>query len=440
MRLVPPTCFSALILLAVVWNSIPTAQVVGEDWPQFRGPTQQGHASSAAITEWSEEDHVTWKTSIPGTGHSSPIVIGDQVWVTTALSNGMQKYKEPERSPIPREVAADLRLHAVCLNRKDGKVIHNVELINVTEPLPIHTMNTYASPTPVGEPGRVYCHFGNNGTACVNTSDGSVRWRREDMKLDHQTGAGSSPMIWKDKLVFHMDGRDKQYIVALNKDTGETIWEVARTGKMNDRIDMKKAYSMPLIMNVAGQNILVSPAADWVYAYHADSGEELWKVPYDTLGFSNTPRPVADDKRIYICTGFMKSQMLALEFDPQDSSAEPTVAWRFTKQVPQISSPLLVGNEIYFVADQGGVMTCVDTESGELLWRERLSGNHTASPVLAGGHIYMAGRDGTTTVIRPGRTYQEVARNQLADGILASPAIVDGAMFLRTEKAVYRIE
>lgn len=414
-------------------------QVAAEDWPQFRGPSQQGIATSPAATTWSEEENVIWKTPIPGAGHSSPIILGDQIWVTTALSSGTKEVKD-EKSPIPREVAADLQLHAVCLNRESGKIIHNVPLISVDEPLPIHSMNTYASPTPVGEPGRVYCHFGNNGTACVNTSDGTVRWRREDMKLDHQTGAGSSPLIYGDLLIFHMDGRDKQYIAGLNKDTGETIWQIDRTGKMNDRSDMRKAYSMPLLHNIGGEDILISPAADWVYGYAAATGEERWKVPYGGLGFSNTPRPVADEKRLYVCTGFMKSQMLAMEYDRTDSSAEPEIVWRYKKQVPSISSPLLVGKEIYFVADQGGVMTCVDSETGEMLWQERLSGNHTASPIVAGGNIYVAGRDGEVAVLRPGRKYDEIARNKLDSGILASPAVVDGSLFVRTEKALYRIE
>ncbi len=409
-----------------------------EDWLEFRGPTQQGHASTAAATRWSETENVTWKTPVPGTGHSSPIVLGDQVWITTAISKGTQPLQE--KGVIPREVALDLHLVAICLDRKTGKIVHTVRLMDVPDPQPIHPMNTYASPTPVAEPGRLYCHFGTNGTYCVNTHDGTVLWKRVDLKLDHQAGAGSSPMLWDDRLIFHMDGRDQQYIIALDKHTGETVWKVPRSGKMNDRSDMRKAYAMPLAMKIGDENLLISPAADWVYAYSPSTGEERWRVPYETLGFSNTPRPVADDQHIYVCTGFMKSQLLAIAFDPSDATVEPTVAWRYTRQVPQISSPLLVDKELYFVTDQGGILTCVDTESGEMLWRERLGGNHAASPVLAGGLIYVAGQDGTTRVIRPGRTYDEVARNDLPKGIFASPAIADGSLFLRTEGAVYRID
>lgn len=435
------TRFFPVHLLAATFAIVGfiTTAADAEDWPEFRGPTQQGHATSAAATTWSESEHVAWKTGIPGHGHSSPIVIGGQVWITTALSDGLKKVIE-EDSPIPREVADNLRLHAICLHRQTGKIIHDVKLFDIETPAPIHPMNSYASPTPVAESGRVYVHFGSDGTACVNTNDGSIVWQRSDMKLDHQTGSGSSPIIWNDLLIFHMDGCDKQYIVALNKNDGKTAWQTARTGKLAETVGMKKAFSMPLVMNIGGKDVLVSPAANWVYGYDAATGSELWKVDFEELGFSNSPRPVADENYLFVCTGFMKSQILAIKLDRSNTSSEPTVAWRFKKQVPSISSPLLVGKELYFIADQGGVMTCVDTESGEMLWHERLSGNHTASPVLSGGHIYVAGRDGTTTVIKPGREYKEVARNELASGIMASPAVADGALFVRTEEAVYCIK
>ena len=182
---------------------------------------------------------------------------------------------------------------------------------------------------------------------------------------------------------------------------------------------------------------MVSPAADWLYSYDPATGKELWKVSYGVLGFSLVPRPIVGHGMIYICTSFMQSQLLAIRY--ADNTDQPYLAWRFTKQAPQKPSPLLVGDELYFIGDNGGVATCLDAITGDVRWQSRITGNHSASPLYADGRIHFFSHDGVTTVITPGKTYQQLATNTLDGSIMASPAAVDGSLYLRTDKALYCI-
>jgi outer membrane protein assembly factor BamB len=253
----------------------------------------------------------------------------------------------------------------------------------------------------------------------------------------HENGPGSSPVLYQDKLIFHCDGSDVQYIVALDAKTGEIAWKTNRSGEMNSNAQLKKAYGTPIVMKVGNQDAIISPAADWLYAYHPLTGDEMWKVNYGVLGFSIVPRPVAGNGMVYMSTSFMQSEMLAMKVD--GASANPAIAWRNKKGVPKMSSPLLVGDELYMVSDNG-VATCLDAKSGEALWSERLGGNVSSSPLYADGRIYIGNREGETFVFAPGREFKLLATNKLDGTIMASPAAVDNAIFLRTEKALYRIE
>jgi outer membrane protein assembly factor BamB len=181
---------------------------------------------------------------------------------------------------------------------------------------------------------------------------------------------------------------------------------------------------------------VISPAADWLYAYDPNNGEEVWKANYGVLGFSIVPRPVAGHGMVYMCTSFMQSELLAFKVD--GASANPEIAWRYKKGAPQMPSPLLVGSEIYMVSDKG-VATCLDAKTGELVWTDRLGGNFSSSPLFVDGRIYVSNREGETFVLAPGKEFKLLAKNQLEGAIMASPAAVDGALFVRTDKAIYKI-
>jgi hypothetical protein len=265
---------------------------------------------------------------------------------------------------------------------------------------------------------------------------GKVLWTNQDLWVMHENGPGGSPIIWNDLLIFHMDGSDRQFIAALDKRTGKLAWQTRRSGEMNSNPQLKKAYGTPVVTKVHGRDIVISPAADWLYGYDPASGEELWKVKYGSLGFSIVPKPVVGDGMVYIGTSFMRPQLIAFDI----TKAKPEIAWACKRSVPAVSSPILVGKEIYFVSDSGGMVTCLDARTGEEQWRERIGGNHSASPLYAGGRLLFHSKEGETTSLKPGRKFKILTRNKLDGGHHASAAVSGDALFLRTDKALYRVE
>lgn len=421
---------SHTLLLTVLTSSLLSAA----DWPQFRGPDGQGHAGSARLAiKWSESENVSWKTPIPGEGHSSPVVADDQIWITTAIPEGVKVGKQ-------RALVADrLTLKAIMVSAATGKIEQEIKLFEVEKPEPKHALNSYASPTAVIVDNFVYCHFGTYGTACVDRETGKVVWTETTLHCDHQNGPGSSPVLFGDLLVIHFDGRDKQYLAAIDRHTGRVAWKTDRSGRMHDNNDFKKAYGTPLIVESNGVPLVVSPAADWVYGYDARNGSEVWKAHYGQLGFSTVPCPVEWKGKVYISTSYMKPRLLAVDYSGRGDVTESHVKWVSDKQAPSKPSMLVVKGRLYIVNDKG-IASCLDAESGEELWKARLSGEYSASPLHANGFVYFFGQNGTATVFKDGPTAVEVARNQLDEGFMASPAVSGNTMFLRTEAALYRID
>jgi len=419
-----------------------TATAKAQEWPRFRGPAGDGVSKTAEPpVEWSETSNVKWKTPIPGLGWSSPVIAGDQIWMTTAsvreaTEEEKKKRLEDNTGNQPLTVVNDLRMRAVCVNRTTGKLLHDVLLMTTAKPDPVHATNSFASPSPIIEDGRLYCYFGTNGAACLDTATQRVVWTNQDLQINHENGAGSTPVLWGDVMIFHCDGSDQQYVAALFKDSGKLAWKTKRSGKMNDNPQLKKSYGTPLIVKIKGKEVLVSPGSDWVYGYDPANGEELWKVNYGVLGFSLVPTPVAAHGRVYIYTSYLRSQLLALKYDGQ---GQPEIEWRIKQSVPAKPSPLVVGDELYMIHDRG-VATCLDAKTGEEIWSKRIAGNYSASPLYADGKIYFCSHEGVTTVIQAGRKYKLLARNTLASDIKASPAAIGSELFIRTKDAMYCIE
>jgi outer membrane protein assembly factor BamB len=429
-------------VLALLSTLTLTLPLHAADWPQWRGPDGQGHSTATGLPlEWSETTNVTWKTATPGRGWSSPVIDGREIWMTTAIETAAKPEDAARRlqsntGDQPLTVLDQLELRALRIDRDTGKLLRDVLLLTVREPQWAHRLNSYASPTPVLETGRLYAHFGAFGTAALDTKSGQVLWRHTDLVVKHENGPGSTPVVWENLLIFHMDGSDRQFVAALDKRTGRLAWKTDRSGAMNEKPQLQKSYGTPLIVEVAGKPVLFSPGADWLYGYDPATGRELWKVPYGQLGFSITPRPVAGHGMLFMATGFGKKQMLALKID---TMAEPQIAWRYAKGIPTMPSPLLVGNALYFV-DDGGFLTSLDARTGVERYRERLGGNFSASPTFADGRIYISSREGVTHVVSPGAEFELLAKNELPGAIMASAAIADGAIFLRTDTALYRLE
>jgi len=429
---------SAILLASLVALSTPLAAA---EWPEWRGPGGQGHARATGLpASWSETRNVTWKTELPGRAWSSPVIEGKQIWLTTALETPAKQEDADRRLKAntgnqPLTVLEQVAFRALCVDRDTGRLTANLPLLTAREPQWVHALNSYASGTPVIEDGKLYCHFGAMGNACLDTRTGKVLWTDTSLVVQHENGPGSTPVLWKHLMVFHLDGSDRQFIAALDKRTGKLAWKTPRSGDMDKNPQLRKSYGTPLVLTLNGKEQLVSPASDWLYAYD-DTGRELWRVKYGQLGFSLTPRPVAGHGMIYLSTGFMKPQILALKHQGLE---RPEIAWRFDKGAPTMPSPLLIGNELYFASD-GGIFTCLDARTGREHYRERLGGNYSASPTFADGKIYVHNREGLTTVVKPGTKFAVLDKNQLPGKIFASLAAVDHALFLRTDTALYRIE
>ena len=412
-----------------------------ENWPEWRGPTGQGISSVQGLPEsWSETQGVAWKTALPGRGHSTPVVWGDYIWVTTALekaasAEAAERRLKSNTGDQPVTVLESVSLRAVAVDRSSGQVVKNVELLNVAEPQWVHQLNSYASPSPVVEEGRLYGHFGALGTACLDTQSGQVLWQNRELQIMHENGPGSTPVLWEGLLIIHFDGSDQQFIAALDKATGKLVWKTARSGQMRENPQQRKAYGTPLMVTMNGKPVVVSPAADWLYGYEPATGKELWKLPYGELGFSMSVRPVADESHVYFSTCFGKSQMLAVRYAGLET---PEVAWSNKRNAPKMCSPVLMNGLLYYV-DDGGIVSCVDAATGEAVYRERLGGKFSASPIVAGDKIYFASREGVVSVIPAGREFKILFQNSLEGGLMASPVAVDGALFLRSDSALYRI-
>jgi outer membrane protein assembly factor BamB len=405
------------------------------DWPEFRGPSGDGLVSARGDTNtvglplhWSETENVTWKTEIPDRGWSTPVVLGGQVWLTTATLDGHDFF-------------------AICVGADSGKMRFNEKLFHCDSPEPLgNNVNAYATPSPVIEPGRVYVHFGSYGTACLDTETGKVIWRREDLRCRHYRGPSSSPIIFHDLLMLTMDGVDLQYLVALDKMTGRTIWKTDRSVEWNDADvpgqmardgDLRKAHSTPLVVSFNGKPQLLSAGAKACYAYDPLSGKELWRVRYPA--WSAAPRPVYDQGLGFFVTGHGQTELTAVRLDGQGEVTDTKVAWKVDSMVPKTASPILVAELLYMVSDDG-MVTCLEAPSGKQVWHSRIGGSYAASPIYGDGRLYFFSQQGKTTVLKPGRSFEALATNSLSNGFMASPAVSGRAFFLRTKTDLYRVE
>ncbi len=415
------------------------AEAGDECWPQFRGPRGDGASISTGLPiEWSETRNVKWRTAIHGRAWSSPVIWGRQVWMSTATEDGTA-------------------LSAVCVDRDSGRIEHDRILFTVERPQLGHKFNTYASPTPVIEEGRVYITFGSPGTACLDTATGRTLWERRDFECNHYRGAGSSPILHDRLLILHFDGSDCQYLVALDKATGRTVWRRDRSIDFKDlgpdglpmiEGDFRKAFATPHVADIDGRATLLSQGAKALYAYDPKTGQELWRVE-ERLNHSASTRLVAGHGLIFAPSGFSGGQLLAVRpgrtgevIDanaPAPQDAQLQVVWKTKRGVPKKPSLVLVGDLLFGIED-GGIATCWEAKTGAVIWNERVGGNYSASLLAAEGRVYFFSEEGKTTVIAAARTFQKLAENVLPDGFMASPAVAGKALFLRTRTHLYRIE
>ena len=393
-----------------------------EQWSQFRGHYGNGIIkSTSAPINWSENTNIDWKTPIHDRGWSSPVIWNDQIWMTTATKDGNKMY-------------------AICVNKLSGKIEHDIHVFDVKSPQAITNENTYASPTPVVEEGRVYVHFGTYGTACISTKDGQILWKRRDLNCDHEIGAGpaSSPFIYNNFLIFNVDGRDVQYVIALNKETGETAWKTNRSVDFSDvQVNQRKAYGTPFIIPRGNTNQMVSIGAKGVYSYDPENGKELWKAEH--RGWSIAPRPVYGEGLVFTMIDRDRPEMWAINPNGSGDITETHIEWKETKRMPPRASPIIIKG-LLFVVDRNGYISCIEAKTGKSIWQKRMKGRFSASPILANNLIYFFNEDTVCTIIKPTRELEIVAENKLSDSkLMATPAFDENSIYIRTEKKLTRI-
>jgi outer membrane protein assembly factor BamB len=399
-------------LAFVAFLALPATVARAQDWPQFRGPGGQGHSSETDLVgAFSETKNVLWKTPVPGLGWSSPVVTGGKVWLTAATGD------------------RDVSLRLLAFDIETGREAVNVEVFRVRSPRDINPKNSWASPTPIVDGDRVYVHFGADGTAALTTA-GEIVWKKQ-FPYQSQHGAGGSPIVYGDLLIFSCDGSDTAFVVALDKQTGKIRW------RTNRRAPYDQAYTTPLVIRVGDRDELVSIGAFRAAAYDPLTGKEIWRVSYGD-GFSNVPRPVFGHGLVYIATGFQQPSLIAVRADGAGDVSKTHVAWTLARGAPLTPSPLLVGDELYVVSD-AGILTCVDARTGTIHWQQRLGGTYSASPVLADNRIFFQSEQGTVSVLAPGKEFRLLTRNALDGAMLATLAVSGGSFFIRTDSHLYRI-
>jgi outer membrane protein assembly factor BamB len=406
-------------ILAALLGQPATAQTPAY-WNQYRGPHGDGTTEMSSLpSEWSESDHIRWKLPIDGKAWSSPVVWGNQVWVTNATPDGKT-------------------LSAICVDLKSGEVIFDEVIFEIEEPQFCIERNSYASSTPVIEEGRIYLHYGAHGTACIDTSTFKTLWTRQDLECDHFRGPGSSPILWNDLLILTFDGADVQYITALNKATGASVWRTDRGFNYGtDNGDAMKAYSTPQIAKVADRLELVSPSAGATASYDPATGKEYWRV--SSGGMNAATRPVIQDGLAYLGTADGGFKFFAVKLGGSGDVTDSHVAWQVAKGAPRYSSPIWVDGKIY-VGNEKGILTCLDAQTGKGIWQERVGGLFMPSPLFADGKIYFFAEEGDCFVLEPGDEFKLLSHNKIDGEIMASPAIADGCILLRTKTALYCIE
>ncbi len=399
-------------------------QVGADDWPEFRGPAGQGRTEANLPLSWSDTENITWKVEVPGTGWSSPVVIGDAVYLTTAISEE-QDFRAPHT------------LVVLCLDAGTGQTRWTREVFE--EPrgkrVEIHKKNSHASPTPVVSGDMIYVHFGSSGTACLTTA-GEILWKTR-LAYAPLHGGGGSPAVCGDVLVLCCDGRDVQYVTGLDRHTGKARWKTDRHTEASRGF----SFSTPTIIDVEGKPQAVCAGSGKVVAYAPDTGVELWHVNYGE-GYSVVPRPVFGHGLVYVCSGFDDARLFAIDPTGHGDVTETHVKWQHKGGVPQTPSVLLAGTRVFLVSDRG-VATCLDALSGVSQWQQRLGGKFSASPTLARDRIYFLDEQGVTTVVAASPQYSRLAKNRIADGkerTFASFGVVDNAILLRTERHLYRID
>ena len=404
-----------IILFCLVLTSTCTAQ---EHWSEFRGHDGTGISRANLPVDLSNPAHVKWRVPIHGKGWSSPVVWDNQIWLTTATPDGKT-------------------MSVLCVDRMTGKVLLDRVLHQNRKPAFCHATNSYASPTPAVDAENVYLHFGSYGTTCLDRETFKQKWQRTDLECDHHRGPASSPILAAGKLVVAFDGFDQQYVIALDVETGKTVWRRDREIEYGtDNGDLKKAYGTGTVVEVKGQTAVVYPSAVATIAYDLETGETIWTVYHG--GMNASARPQATQAGNLILTNGM-GRMISVDPKGRGTLSASHIQWMNRQGIAKKSTPLVIGERIYQVSDQG-IALCLDTKTGNKIWQERLGGSFSSSPVCDGERIFVFGENGEAHVFKPGDRFQRLGRAKFPEGFKATPAISGNQLIVRSFKHLFCFE
>lgn len=425
------------------------------NWPQWRGPAGNGlvlHGNPPL--EWSEEQNVKWKVPIPGRGHATPIIWGDKIVVLTAVpvaseAGAAAAEVRPPSAPTPRAgpgqrrggggfggggmaPANDYAFTVLCIDRETGKTVWERVARQERPHQGVQPSNSYSSASPVTDGERVYVSFGSQGLYCYDF-DGNLLWQRDFGKVNVTFGEGASPALAGDILLVLQDNNADSFLYALDKRTGRELWRAPR--------DEGSGWTTPFVLDHNGRTEVIVSGSNAVRSYDPATGKLWWQC--SGLGANPVPMAVADRERVYVMSGHRDPAALAIALGGSgDLTGTDAVRWRIQRGTAYVPSPLLYDGLLFFCQRTSGILTCLDSRTGEVHFeQQRLEGlaDVYASPIGVNNRIYFAGQNGTTLVIEKAKTVSILASNRLEDGFDASPAVVGDELFLRGRANLYCI-
>jgi outer membrane protein assembly factor BamB len=425
---------ATLVLLSALSSAQPATKPLF--WPARNGPARDGIVPVAEVgrvpLEWNAESgkNIAWRVALEGEGHSTPVIGGDLIWFTAATTDGKQMF-------------------VYGIDRHSGKILHHKRVFENPAPEELgNPLNNYAAPSPVLEEDALYVHFGTYGTARIDPVTGEKVWERRDINARHYRGPGSSPIIHGDLLILTFDGIDQQYVTALDKKTGKSVWKTARTTDYGDLDkdghptrdgDMRKAYHTPAVFEIGGKEVLVSVGSRAAFGYEVKTGQQLWTIRHG--GFNAAIPPIRLDDRLILNTGSERAHTLGVRIDEKMTGdiTESHVLWDREKRNASEASPVLV-NGILYQTTRGGIVSALDAKTGKDLWEDRMEGQHLPGPVVLGDKLLFSNDRGQTFLVRASpEKFELVGKNQLAEPITSSAVVADGAIFIRAKGALYKI-
>ena len=412
------------------------------NWPQWRGPLGIGVSDEKNVpTQWGVGKNIKWKTPIAGRGHSSPIVWGNRIFLTTAIEGDIvpgakaAKHMNGDKEFVHPDSVGANRQHTfkvICVDRETGKILWEQIAFQGTPYDDRHRKSSYAASTPTTDGKLVYAYFGSEGLYAYDMK-GKLAWKADLGKLGTVgMGTGTSPILFEDLVLVQCDEENGagSFIVALDKKTGKQVWKTPR--------QVQVSWSTPLLVRTAKRAELIASGTEAIIAYDPATGKELWR--HKGVESNAIPSPVANSEMVFVAAGFPAKIAMAINLGGAGDLAE-AVAWKYSKGTAYVPSPILYGDYLYLTTDRG-ILTCLDAKTGTVKYeggRIPIPATFTASPVAFDNKILLTSEDGDTFIIKAGPTHEILGTNSIGEPVYASPAIADGRIFIRGEKNLYAI-